>query len=260
MDESVVDYQFHYYHNMPFDNLKNYQEVFVGNLETESALSYFWSVYQRGLDYVVQVRFDNHPQIKILTGDLSKNSGLVNVYVESHQNESIEIDPYIHPLGVLLSYYLIHWNKGVFIHASGIINDKKAYIFTGVSGIGKSTMAGLWKQCGHAVVNDDRLIIRIEDDVIKLYNNPMPYLYQDPAEGILDKIFILNQSKENYIKPLSGVAAFTKVLANFIQQLYEPNMVKTHLNYLEQILKQVSVYEVGFKPDVEIVELIKKLD
>ncbi len=256
----TFDYELHYLKHTSLIDLSEYKEMFVGNLQTEDALKYKWYVYQKENNYSIKVVYDNHPDVKVIAGFFSSYSNKIRVYVEGVRLGKLEIDPYIHPFGVLLSFYLLHWNKGVFIHASGIVHQDQGYIFTGVSGIGKSTMAALWHQCGHEVLNDDRLIIRIEKDDIKLFNSPMPYRYQKPACSTLNKVFILNQSPKNYIKQLVGIEAFTKVLANFIQQFYEPEMVKVHLNYLEEILNKVKVYEVGFKPDVEIVDLIKQLD
>jgi len=48
------------------------------------------------------------------------------------------------------------------IHASGVNNAGHGYIFSGVSGKGKSTMAKLWDNSGARVIHDDRLILRIQ--------------------------------------------------------------------------------------------------
>jgi dephospho-CoA kinase len=49
-------------------------------------------------------------------------------------------------------------------------------VFSGVSGIGKSTMAEIWRNIGAQVINDDRLIIRIvKDGSIVMFNTPMTY-------------------------------------------------------------------------------------
>jgi len=154
----------------------------------------------------------------------------------------------------------MHWNNRLLIHASGIVFQSKAFLFTGVSGIGKSTIAKLWKDTGAQVLNDDRLIISSVQNEVTLYNNPMPYYLQYPAKGVLQKIFLLKQSPQNYIKPLKGVVAYSRVLGNFIQQFYKPEMVKKHLEIIESVLSKIDVYEMGFKPDREIISMVKELD
>ena len=58
---------------------------------------------------------------------------------------------------------LIH--DGFVLHASVIEKNGKAYIFTGPSGIGKSTQADLWqKYNGARVLNGDRVLIRKSSD------------------------------------------------------------------------------------------------
>ena len=77
--------------------------------------------------------------------------------------------------------------------------DEGVCLFTGVSGVGKSTMAKLWKNTGACVLNDDRLVIRYVDGIVKIYNNPMPYYSQKPQHGVLKKIFLIQHSLENNI-------------------------------------------------------------
>ncbi|WP_282039840.1 hypothetical protein [Saccharicrinis aurantiacus] len=253
------DYNLNYQYSKITYNLTSFQRVFTGNLTTEEFLKYEWHIYKNNESVAIKICYENHPSIDEIVAIKNNNSNIINAYVKGTSHDKLLIDPYSHPFGALLSLYLLHWNNGVLIHASCIINNDEAYAFTGVSGIGKSTMARLWHQAGHTVINDDRLAIRSIGDHIKVYNTPMPYYTQKPIESTLTKIFILKQHPNNYIKPLSGVHAFTKVLSNFIQQFYEQDMIQNHLDIVESIINKIKVYEVGFKPDGDIVKLIKEL-
>jgi hypothetical protein len=236
--------------------------VFTGEPEENQVLNYRWYVYNVNDEIVIKVDFKDHPQIKNIAAFVSeKNSQVrIDVVLNKKTDDSVKIDPLIHPLGSLLLLYLMHWKKGLLIHASGVSVEGAAYLFTGVSGIGKSTMARLWAECGAQVLNDDRLVLRLMDNRVNVYNNPMPHYKQYPHEAVLKKIFLLRQSTENYIQPLKGVMAYSRVLGNFIQQFYNKQMVQNHLVLVEQILSKVEVYEVGFKPDHDIVAMIKSMD
>ena len=59
------------------------------------------------------------------------------------------------------------------IHASGVYYNGRGYLFSGVSGKGKTTMAGLWDNIGAQVIHDDRLIIRSIDGVYRMFNTPV---------------------------------------------------------------------------------------
>lgn len=259
-NNSEADYCVNYLYSKYKFKFTNYTQVFVGNLTTEEYLKYKWYIYKNDSSIIIAINYENHPYIEEIVATKEDNSNTFNTYIKGHKEEVLIIDPYLHPFGALLTYYLLYWNNGLLIHASCIINKNEAYAFTGVSGIGKSTMAKLWRKCGHIIINDDRLAIRDLENQSKVYNTPMPHYTQKPIESRLTKIFILKQHANNYIKPLNGVIAFSKVLSNFIQQFYEQEMIQNHLNIVESILKNITVYEVGFKPDTEIVKLIKELD
>ena len=53
-------------------------------------------------------------------------------------------DPMEYPLDGLILYYLTVIHGDIMIHASGINSAGHGYIFSGVSGKGKTTMAKLW--------------------------------------------------------------------------------------------------------------------
>ncbi|MCW3805979.1 hypothetical protein [Plebeiibacterium marinum] len=235
---------------------------FVGKPDKNSFLNYSWYILNEKDKVVIKVEYEDHIQLKEITAvlDLKKGKGVVAVVPLSGNVDVVKIDPLIHPLGSLLLLYLVHQKGGLLMHASGIVDQGNAYVFTGVSGIGKSTMCRLWKECGARAVNDDRVVLRLQGDDVIVYNNPMPYYAQFPVQSTLNKIFLLKQSPENYIKPLKGVFAYSRVLGNFIQQFYDKDMIRQHLEYIEKVLLKVEVYELGFKPDYDIVKLVRAMD
>ncbi len=62
-------------------------------------------------------------------------------------------------------------NRGFIIHASAAIGKKGAYVFTGKSGSGKSTIVKLIKH-RYRVVADDSIIIKKEGGSFYLYSTP----------------------------------------------------------------------------------------
>ncbi len=235
---------------------------FVGKPEKNAFLNYSWYVKNSNDHISIRVNYDDYNHIDHVVAIIfpQKNKVEIRIILTEECNNVIKIDPLLHPLGSLLLLYLVHFKQGLLMHASAVIDNKNAYLFTGVSGIGKSTMARLWQGCGSDVINDDRVILRLIENQVVIYNNPMPYYRQQPKESNLKSIFLLSQSQDNYIKPLEGVMAFSKVLGNFIQQFYDKEMVKKHLEYIEEVVCRVNVYEVGFKPDHDIVTLIRELN
>ncbi len=232
--------------------------VFSGNPEENSFLNYSWEIYKREKEYMFVVLYKDHPHIESIQAFLKKDQSNIDIYIKPRLNikrdiSEVTIDPLIHPLGSLLLIYLFLWNRGLLIHGSAVNYNNNTYLFTGVSGIGKSTMARLWKEYGADIINDDRLILKPGDKEVMVYNSPMPHYAQQSKEGTLKGIFLLKQEKYNYIKPVNGIEAFARVLGNCIQQFYSSDMIKTHLSILESIVCSVPVYEVGFLPTKDIV-------
>jgi hypothetical protein len=189
-------------------------------------------------------------QIAILNADYSQ----WDVYIEPDDNG--KIDPLRYPLGPLILYYLTVRFDAIMLHSSGIFDGMKGRIFSGFSGVGKSTMAGLWQQAGSLVINDDRLIIREKQGGFFMHNTPMYYV-DIPKEKPLHSIYLISHSKENTIIKLSGATAVSRLMAYCIQHGYSSDILQHHLDFLTRLCAKVRVYDVGFKPDNQIVDLIK---
>ena len=126
------------------------------------------------------------------------------------------IDPLEYPLDGLILYYLTVIHGDIMIHASGINNSGIGYVFSGVSGKGKTTLARLWDKSGAKVIHDDRLILRNTGKYYKMYNTPV-YNNDEPLESPLNKIFIIEHGIENRLVPVKGATAVSLVMANCIQ-------------------------------------------
>lgn len=202
-------------------------------------------VYDQSTDNKIQ-------QIAFLDKDFTKWT----VYSNS-TDTSEKIFPLKYPLGPLVLYYLTLKQDAVIIHSSGIFDGIKGRLFTGFSGTGKSTMASLWYKAGSNIINDDRIIIRCENEKVYMYNTPM--FYADiPKKVLLDSVHIIRHAPVNSHKKIEGVAAVSKILAFCIQHNYNPSYIEHHLNVVSKICQRIAVFEVGFKPDCSIVDYLKE--
>jgi hypothetical protein len=175
------------------------------------------------------------------------------IYAEQHSNTVI---PLAYPMGPLIMYYLTVSNNAIMIHSSGIIDGNKGRLFSGFSGVGKSTMAQIWNDNGNTIINDDRLFLTIQNDRICMHNSPM--FYDDkPKMHELNAIYLLKQTKENDIRRLTDAEAISRLLAFCIQHGYDKQFLEHHLNMVFDIYNKIPIYELGFKPDAEIIDFIR---
>ena len=222
----------------------------------ENQIPYEWGVYEHKENFTVIIKVNDDLSFKLIKAifDLKRRS--VNVQFEMKEN--YKLDPFFQPLGPILLNYITHHAGGVMLHSSGVKDNENGYVFTAVSGTGKSTMAGLWQKTGAQIINDDRLVLIPGNDGVMMTNTPMPY-YQDVyKESPVTAIFLIKQSPENYLKPLPGAAGVAGLMSNCIQFLYNKKMVQKHLEALTAIAEKSPIYELGFKPDTEITDIIRR--
>ena len=222
-------------------------------------MPYRWFVQKIDEKTAVKVCFDGHHQLNWAMVVLDFHAKSLTYYFDVI-HRPILFDPFLYPLGILALIYLAHQHEGLVVHASGVFDGEKGYLFTGLSGIGKSTMARLWLQQGAVIINDDRLVIMPDNGSFTIHNTPMPYYVDVPKQATLKGIFLLSQSPENYCRPVSGAVAMMRFMANCMQHLHSDAFVKEHLVIVEAIASKVPIFELGFKPDSDVVELVRHLN
>jgi hypothetical protein len=208
--------------------------------------------HQNGLKFFVYNQNSNKiQQIAVLNSDYTKWT----IYVDKNVNEN-NSSLLSYPMGPLVFYYLTVKYNAIMIHASGIYDGLKGRIFSGVSGVGKTTMAFLWQKAGSLIINDDRLIIRKEEDKYYIYNTPM--FYFDVYKKVkLDSVFLIKHAAKNEVKKNSGITAVSKLMAFCIQHGYNLNIIEHHMEFISQLCSEISIFEVGFLPNNSIVNYIQ---
>ena len=221
-------------------------------------IPYTWTILRKDHQVGIHIDFDDDPQLKEVLGviDFSRNT-ISATLVPKDGVQEISIDPLFQPFGSVLMVVLAHHQDDVLVHASGVLENGSGRLFTAVSGTGKSTMAGIWKNEGATVINDDRLWLRKISDRWYMFNTPMPYYAQKPLMAPLNQIFLLRQSPENEIEKLSGINAAMRFMANGIQHFYDKEMTGRHLDRILDIASQIPIYDCGFRPTREVVEEIR---
>ena len=110
------------------------------------------------------------------------------------------------------------WHNGMMLHSSAVEWKGSAYLFSGASGIGKSTHTRLWQQLykeNVQVFNDDKPALRFVDD--RWYAYGTPWCGKDGINQnkkvSLAGICFLQRGDENKIRRLSAFEALPYVTA-----------------------------------------------
>jgi hypothetical protein len=122
-------------------------------------------------------------------------------------------------------------NNGFLLHASGVICRGKGYIFTGVSGAGKTTAAEASKKYG-VVVSDEIIALRKTGGCWTLFGTPFMGLMKGGGKNkaaVRPRLFFLKQAPKNALKPVLPEKAWPRLLRNVV--LFKPGKKIAGLTY-----------------------------
>jgi hypothetical protein len=212
----------------------------------------FWSVHKHHNDLYIKTLFPLSSFRNKAVLKYSLSSPEWDLWIDGTATAT---DPMEYPLDGLILYYITVIKGDILIHASGINLSGRGYLFSGVSGNGKSTMAKLWDKAGAKVIHDDRLIVRSNGNGYKMYNTPV-YNNDEPSESQLNKIFLIGHGKNNEIIPVSGAAGVSLIMANCIQHNWDPKIVAQLLRSVSLMCTSIPTAKLFFRPDRSVIDHI----
>lgn len=216
--------------------------------------THFWSIWKDNSDLYIKTMLPLSEAGRSATLQFSLTSYHWDLWIDGAEKET---DPLEYPLDGLILYYLTVIKSDIMIHASGVNYKGKGYLFSGISGKGKSTMAKLWEKAGAHVVHDDRLIIRKNARGYKMYNTPV-YMNDEPRESDLNNIYIIGHGSENILTSLNGVDAVSGIMANCIQHNWGTEIIAGLLGTISVMSKTISISKLHFLPDSRVTDYILK--
>ena len=166
----------------------------------------------------------------------------------------IQILSYLPVRQMLFSYDM------VVLHASYVLHQGEAILFSGDSGVGKSTQAALWKDCfGSQIINGDRALIYIEDGVVHASG-----WFQSGTSGICSRgvapvkaIVFLEQWPGNEISSVTGLDAFKRMICQCSYETDNQLEVSKATEIAAQVLNDVPAYHYRCNKEPDAAEYLK---
>ena len=150
-------------------------------------------------------------------------------------------------LRVLLSWKLLG-HHGFLLHAATVIRNGKAFIFTGRSGAGKSTVASLSPE--GTVLTDEISLLRREDGIWRAYGTPFWGEFRAAGSNTsapVAGIFRLLQAAENRVEALRPMATLRALLPNVLFFSAEAEANRQLLDIVNQAAKEIAGYNLSFR-------------
>lgn len=153
---------------------------------------------------------------------------------------------------------------GMMLHASAVEYKGNAYLFSGPSGMGKSTHTRLWQQVFGSdaqVFNDDKPALRLQDGTWYAYGTPwcgkdgINQNKKVPLAGIC----FLKRGTENRIRRLEGQEAIACLLSQTHRRFRLAINLDRLLTNLDALIRMIPVYELECLPNEEAARLSQKI-
>jgi hypothetical protein len=147
--------------------------------------------------------------------------------------------------------------QGMMLHASAVVYDGRAYLFSGDSGVGKSTHTKLWQtvfgEDQAVIINDDKPALRFVDGCWYAYGTPWC-----GKDGInqnrkvpLGGICFLKQAPTNRIRRLASVEAVPLILSQTIYKIKNTEKLNCLLDTVDKLVRMIPVFELENLPNEE---------
>ncbi|MBQ7415961.1 MAG: hypothetical protein IJW14_02860 [Oscillospiraceae bacterium] len=147
----------------------------------------------------------------------------------------------------------------LILHASAVLYQGKAYLFSAPSGGGKSTHAALWQtHYGAKVLNGDKVVIHVTDGGCTAYGSPVAGssgIYENEGAPVA-AVFMLNKAAHNRLAPLTKRSALLALYSEAIKCAADPAFNTRLLDLLQMLLSAVPVLSLECLPEKGAVDCI----
>jgi hypothetical protein len=219
-----------------------------------------YRIYQQADKYLVPLGTGDCT--RLASFDLGFTQGEVYCSFPQDAGESpdlITIYLFEHPLDQLALVNYLAQGRGALLHSCGLMCENLGWLFVGMSGAGKSTIAKIWQAAGAKILGDDRIILRRRDGLLRLYGTPWPgeVGISSPDSAPLQHIFFLEKSSRNFLRPLPPMEAVTRLVACSFPPLYNKDGMEFILDFFSQVIVDTPCHELGFVPEAGVIDFLR---
>lgn len=147
---------------------------------------------------------------------------------------------------------------GFLLHAASAIRNEKAFLFSGISGAGKTTMTRLAPSDAN-VLTDEISYVRLCSGSYRAYGTPFAGELARSGENLsapIDTLYFLVQGPENRVEPIAPNEAARALLRNILFFAHDRELVRRVFDAALAFVSLVRATKLIFTPDVRAWELV----
>jgi hypothetical protein len=150
---------------------------------------------------------------------------------------------------ILLSVLLAP-QRGFLLHAATVMRDGRAYVFTGRSGAGKSTVASLSPE--GSVLTDEISLLKFVNGAWHAFGTPFWGEFRAQGANVhapITGLYFLNQAQDDRVEDISPREAVRAMLPNILFFSRDHQMTEELLRLLAEFVESVSCQRLFFRRD-----------
>jgi hypothetical protein len=147
---------------------------------------------------------------------------------------------------------------GFLLHASSAVRNGRAFLFTGISGAGKTTISRLAPPDA-ILLTDEISYVRRTGMEYRAYGTPFAGELEKPGANVsapVSAVYLLEKGSENRVGVVEPLAAARSLLRNILFFAHDYDLVKRLFDSAVEFVSQVRVSRLVFTPDARVWELI----
>ena len=147
---------------------------------------------------------------------------------------------------------------GFLLHASSAIRNGKAFLFSGLSEAGKTTMARLAPPDA-VLLTDEASYVRKVDGQYLAYGTPFAGDLGEPGKNVsapIAALYLLAKAPENRITPIDPADAVRRLMRNILFFTHDAELVRQVFQSACAFTAAVPVFQLSFFPDARVWDLI----
>jgi len=148
---------------------------------------------------------------------------------------------------------------GFLLHSASAMRGGRAFLFSGLSGAGKTTISRLAPP-DVTLLTDEVSYVRREGEGYRAFGTPFAGELARVGENVsapIAALYLLEKGPANRIDPVSTSEATQRIMRNILFFAEEPELVRRVFEAACEFVARVSVYRLTFFPDERVWELIR---
>ena len=172
------------------------------------------------------------------------------------------VNPLRYPLDQLLTMMILAPRGGCIVHAAGLAVGGRGVAFVGRSGAGKTTlMRSIDERPEHIRLSDDRVILHLGEAGARVYGTPWAGegMVAANSSAELAAVVILHHGPENVLEPITATEAAEQLLPTTSIPWFDAGSMTGCLDTLDRIVANTPCFNLHFRPDRDVTDVISPL-